>query len=289
MDMNQMVYAHPETWLNAHRRRRRQRRHLEPLDADPRSGRVREAGAARHGVDAARRPGREPDRRQGRRLRRRQDRQLRRADRRQAVQLHDADASRAATPGRSRRAAKPVNDYKLVGSVVAADRHPGQGDAARTPTCTTSAFPGWSTPASCVRAAQVRNTSQNHFPLSVDETSIKHIPGAQVVQINNFLAVVAPKEYDAIQAAAQLKVVWKSDPKLGAGSGNFWTWLRKAGDTNTDEPGPLHDGHGQRRRRAGVGGEDGLGDLQVPVQRPHADRPARARSPTSARTARRSS
>ena len=81
------------------------------------------------------------------------------------------------------------------------------------------------------------NTSQNHFPLSVDASSISHIPGAQVVQINNFLAVVAPKEYDAIQAAAQLKVVWKSDPKFGSGSsGNYWTWLRKAGDTNTDNP-----------------------------------------------------
>ena len=36
--------------------------------------------------------------------------------------------------------------------------------------------------------------------------------------IDNFLAVVAPKEYDAIQAAAQLKVVWKSDPKFGSGA-----------------------------------------------------------------------
>src|SRR5579884_1043434 len=79
--------------------------------------------------------------------------------------------------------------------------------------------------------------SQNHFPLSVDPSSIKDIPGAQVVQINNFLAVVAPKEYDAIQAAAQLKVVWKSDPKFGSGSsGNYWSWMRKAGDTNTDTP-----------------------------------------------------
>ncbi|HZQ64060.1 MAG TPA: molybdopterin cofactor-binding domain-containing protein, partial [Gaiellaceae bacterium] len=67
--------------------------------------------------------------------------------------------------------------------------------------------------------------------------SIAHIPGAQVVQVNNFLAVVAPREYDAIQAAAQLKVVWKSDPKFGSGSSaNYWSWLRKAGDTNTINP-----------------------------------------------------
>jgi CO/xanthine dehydrogenase Mo-binding subunit len=79
------------------------------------------------------------------------------------------------------------------------------------------------------------NTSVNDQPVSVDPQSIAHIPGAQVVQVGNWIAVVAPKEYDAIQAASQLKVVWKSDPKL-PGSGNFWGWLRKAGDTNTDNP-----------------------------------------------------
>jgi len=79
------------------------------------------------------------------------------------------------------------------------------------------------------------NTSQNHFPQSVDPNSISHIPNVKLIQINNFLAVVAPREYDAIQAAAQLKVIWKSDPKL-SGSGNYWSWLRKAGDTNTDNP-----------------------------------------------------
>src|SRR5262249_30866224 len=55
------------------------------------------------------------------------------------------------------------------------------------------------------------------------------------VQIVNWIAVVAPREYDAIQAAAQLKVTWKSDPKL-PGSGNFWSWLRQVGDKNTDNP-----------------------------------------------------
>jgi CO/xanthine dehydrogenase Mo-binding subunit len=72
-------------------------------------------------------------------------------------------------------------------------------------------------------------TSVNNQPLSVDESSINHIPDAKVVRIQNFLAVVAPKEYDAIQAAAQLKVVWKSDPKL-AGSGNFWSNARTQAD-----------------------------------------------------------
>src|SRR6478609_904473 len=39
--------------------------------------------------------------------------------------------------------------------------------------------------------------------LSIDESSIKNLPGAKVVRKGDFVAVVAPKEYDAIQAAAQ--------------------------------------------------------------------------------------
>ncbi len=80
------------------------------------------------------------------------------------------------------------------------------------------------------------NTVENDTPLTVDATSISHIPGAQVVQINNFIAVVAPREYDAIQAAAQLKVTWQTSPGFPQGSGNFWSWLRQAGDTNTQNP-----------------------------------------------------
>ncbi len=43
-------------------------------------------------------------------------------------------------------------------------------------------------------------------PLSIDESSIKHIPDAKVVRKGDLVGVVAPKEYDAIQAASQLKV-----------------------------------------------------------------------------------
>ena len=71
------------------------------------------------------------------------------------------------------------------------------------------------------------NASQNHYPLSVDANSISHIPGAQVVQVNNFLAVVAPQEYDAIQAAAQLKVDVEVRPEVrSAGSRQLLGWMR---------------------------------------------------------------
>ncbi len=44
---------------------------------------------------------------------------------------------------------------------------------------------------------------------SVDESSVKHIPGfVKVVVRNNFVGVVAEKQLQAMQAARQLRVKW---------------------------------------------------------------------------------
>jgi CO/xanthine dehydrogenase Mo-binding subunit len=61
--------------------------------------------------------------------------------------------------------------------------------------------------------------------VSVDESSIKHIPGARVVRRGDFLAVVAEQEYDAIQASAQLKVKWQQPESLPS-TGNLWQQMR---------------------------------------------------------------
>jgi CO/xanthine dehydrogenase Mo-binding subunit len=62
--------------------------------------------------------------------------------------------------------------------------------------------------------------------VSVDEGSIAKIPGAKVVRFgDSFLGVVAPQEYAAIQAAAQLKVKW-ADPPVLPGVGNLWKQMR---------------------------------------------------------------
>ena len=62
--------------------------------------------------------------------------------------------------------------------------------------------------------------------VSIDESSIKHIPGAQIVRKGDFLGVVAPHEYDAIQAAAQLKVKWADPPAALSSSGDEFQGLR---------------------------------------------------------------
>jgi CO/xanthine dehydrogenase Mo-binding subunit len=63
-------------------------------------------------------------------------------------------------------------------------------------------------------------------PIAVDESSIKHIPGARVIRKGDLVGVVADKEYDAIQAGAQLKVTWADVPATLGGSGNLWSKLR---------------------------------------------------------------
>jgi CO/xanthine dehydrogenase Mo-binding subunit len=63
--------------------------------------------------------------------------------------------------------------------------------------------------------------------VSVDASSIKKISGARIVRIKDFLGVVAPTEFGAIQAAAQLKVKWAEPPAVLPGGGNEFQALRE--------------------------------------------------------------
>jgi CO/xanthine dehydrogenase Mo-binding subunit len=70
--------------------------------------------------------------------------------------------------------------------------------------------------------------------LSVDESSISHLKGVQVVRKGDFLGVVASHEYTAIQAAAALKVKWSETPML-PGNGNLNQALRTAKTTDNKQ------------------------------------------------------
>jgi CO/xanthine dehydrogenase Mo-binding subunit len=76
--------------------------------------------------------------------------------------------------------------------------------------------------------------------LSVDAGSISHIPDVKVVQKGNFVAVVAPREYDAIQAAAQLKVTWAPMPAI-PGVGGLWNQMRSQDATGKTELVPYNN------------------------------------------------
>jgi CO/xanthine dehydrogenase Mo-binding subunit len=121
--------------------------------------------------------------------------------------------------------AKPVADYKLVG-------RPGvpRIDVPAMVTGTETYIQGIRIPG-MLHGRVVRPRGQALYGfgapvVSVDERSIKHIPGARVVRIRDFLGVVAPSEYGAIQASAQLKVKWADPPKALPGHGNEAQGLR---------------------------------------------------------------
>jgi CO/xanthine dehydrogenase Mo-binding subunit len=61
--------------------------------------------------------------------------------------------------------------------------------------------------------------------LSVDESSIKAIPGARVVRIADFLGVVAEDEWDCISAARALQVRWSEEARL-VGHEAVREWMR---------------------------------------------------------------
>jgi CO/xanthine dehydrogenase Mo-binding subunit len=62
--------------------------------------------------------------------------------------------------------------------------------------------------AGMLHARVIRPPVAGATPASIDEGSIKDTPGARVVRDNNFLAVVADKEWDAVKACQALKVQW---------------------------------------------------------------------------------
>ena len=134
---------------------------------------------------------------------------------------------------------KPVSQYKLVGVAPGPERVDIPPKVTGTYTYVHSIrIPGM------VHGRIVRPRGQGAYGdgtnpqiVSVDPSSISHIPGAKVVQKKNFLAVVAPLEYNAIQAAAQLKVKWAAMPEL-PGSGNLFGAMR-AQDTAGQVPASL--------------------------------------------------
>jgi len=74
----------------------------------------------------------------------------------------------------------------------------------------------------------VRPPVVNSKPLSVNEDSVRHIPGlVKVVQEGSFVGVVAETEWSAIQAAKALKVTW-SEPatKLPANPDELYAYLK---------------------------------------------------------------
>ena len=79
-----------------------------------------------------------------------------------------------------------------------------------------------------VHARMIRPPVAGATPLKIDESSIKDIPGAHVVRDNNFLAVVADKEWDAVKAYQKLKIEWSNAKPPFPTQAELYDHIRKA-------------------------------------------------------------
>jgi nicotinate dehydrogenase subunit B len=74
----------------------------------------------------------------------------------------------------------------------------------------------------------IRPAVAGAVPVTVDEKSIADIPGAKMVWIKDFLAVVAEKEWNAVKAAQALKVTWSQSKPNFPGHDKLFDHIRNA-------------------------------------------------------------
>ncbi|MCU1297152.1 MAG: aldehyde oxidase and xanthine dehydrogenase molybdopterin binding, partial [Acidobacteriaceae bacterium] len=78
-----------------------------------------------------------------------------------------------------------------------------------------------------VHGRVVRPPETGATAVTVDEKSVQHVPGLiKVVVRNNFVGVVAEKQWQAAQAAKDLKVTWKPGPGLPPQK-DFYDYMQK--------------------------------------------------------------
>ena len=201
-----------DTWqvVNSGAHERQQQHPDERRAAAPRGRRDGEAGAAQARVDEPRRAGREP-------VGHRPASSRAAASRSPTAQLVGGKLLNATispltlNPGVG--IAKPVSQYKVVGTSTCRASTSRTRSPASTPTSTTSRCPGM------LHGRWVRPRGQGAYGtgakiVSVDESSIKHIPGAQRRPQGRLPRRRRAAGVRRDPAAAQLKVKWKDDPRL---------------------------------------------------------------------------
>jgi len=124
---------------------------------------------------------------------------------------------------------KPPAEYKVVGKPLArrdvAWKLYGTGEYV-----TDVRVPGM------VHARVIRPPRAACSVRGVDESSIKGIRGARVVREKDFVAVVAPREWDAVRAAQQLKIDWHYDAKAFPPMDALHEHIRAAKAVKREEP-----------------------------------------------------
>ncbi len=121
---------------------------------------------------------------------------------------------------------KTPEQFKVIGT--SADRRDIPGKIFATmPYITDIKVPGM------LHARMIRPPFAGQTIVAVDEASIKDIPGARVARKGEVLAVVAPKEWDALRAQTALKVTWSEPKDVFPTSAELYNYIRTAPATKT--------------------------------------------------------
>ena len=87
-------------------------------------------------------------------------------------------------------------------------------------------------PENLLHGRAIRPPQAGATPISVDEKSVAFIPGVKVFKKDNFVAVVAENEWDAVKAARMLKVVWTKEFRpLQGGDKKMFDYIKNATPT----------------------------------------------------------
>ncbi len=143
--------------------------------------------------------------------------------------------------------AKNPKDYKIVGKSIPRVDLPGKftGEFVYSQD---ASVPGM------LHGRVVRPATSLSAPASIDESSIKNIPGVvKIVREGTFVGVVAETEWAAIQAAKALKVTW-SEPtlKMMSGPDEVFDYLKNTKsfkDTVVTNKGNLDAGFSQAQKK----------------------------------------
>jgi len=143
--------------------------------------------------------------------------------------------------------AKNPKDYKIVGKSIPRVDLPGKftGEFVYSQD---ASVPGM------LHGRVVRPATSLSAPASIDESSIKNIPGVvKIVREGTFVGVVAETEWAAIQAAEALKVTW-SEPtlKMMSGPDEVFDYLKNTKsfkDTVVTNKGNLDAGFSQAQKK----------------------------------------
>jgi len=87
-----------------------------------------------------------------------------------------------------------------------------------------------------LHARVIRPPQAGCTPVAVDAGSIRAIRGARLVREKDFLAVVAPREWDAVRAAAALKVQWSEAKDQFPPMDTLYQHIRAAKTLKREEP-----------------------------------------------------